>query len=122
MIFYEAPHRLLAALEDMSAVFGPDRPAALCRELTKLHEETVRTTLAGALDRWRETPPRGEFVLVVAGAPPREEAALTLEEGVALVLRRRGEGLGLKEAVRQVSADTGLPKNQLYDAALRAAR
>ena len=122
MIFYEAPHRLLAALEDMAAVFGPDRPAALCRELTKLHEETVRTTLAGALERWRETPPRGEFVLVVAGAPPREEAALTLEEGVALVLRRRGEGLGLKEAVRQVSADTGLPKNQLYDAALRAAR
>ena len=120
MLFYEAPHKLLTTLEDMAAVFGPDRPVTLCRELTKLHEEVVRTTLAGALDRWRETAPRGEFVLVVAGAPARKEASLTLEEGVALVLRRRAEGMGLKEAVRQVAADTGLPKNRLYDAALRA--
>ena len=120
MFFYEAPHKLLTTLADMAAVFGGDRPVTLCRELTKLHEETLRTTLDGALERWREIPPRGEFVLVVAGAPARKEAAVSLEEGVALVLRRREEGLGLKEAVRQVAADTGLPKNQLYDAALRA--
>ena len=119
MIFYEAPHKLLATLADMTAVFGGDRPATLCRELTKLHEEIIRTTLEEALERWRETPPRGEFVLVVAGAPARAEAAVSLEEGVELVLRRRAEGLGLKEAVRQVAADTGLPKNRLYDAALR---
>jgi len=120
MIFYEAPHKLVGTLEDLAAAFGGDRPITLCRELTKLHEETIRTTLSGALERWRETAPRGEFVLVVAGAAPREKAALTLEEGVALVLRRREEGMKLKEAVRQVSADTGLPKNQLYDAALKA--
>ena len=120
MIFYEAPHKLLGTLADMAAVFGGDRPVALCRELTKLHEETVRTTLAEALERWQATPPRGEFVLVIAGAPPREKAQVTLEEGVELVLRRREAGMGLKEAVRQVAADTGLPRNQLYDAALRA--
>ncbi len=119
MIFYEAPHKLLGTLADMAAVFGGDRPVALCRELTKLHEETVRTTLAEALERWQATPPRGEFVLVIAGAPPREKAQVTLEEGVELVLRRREAGMGLKEAVRQVAADTGLPRNQLYDAALR---
>ena len=120
MIFYEAPHKLMTTLEDMAAAFGGDRPITLCRELTKFHEETIRTTLAGALERWKDTAPRGEFVLVLAGAPPREKVAITLEEGVALVLRRREEGMKLKEAVRQVSADTGLPKNQLYDAALKA--
>ena len=120
MIFYEAPHKLLTTLEDMAEAFGGDRPITLCRELTKLHEETIRTTLSGALERWKDVSPRGEFVLVLAGAPPKEKVAVTLEEGVELVLRRREEGMKLKEAVRQVSADTGLPKNQLYDAALKA--
>ena len=120
MIFYEAPHKLLTTLEDMAAVFGGGRAVTLCRELTKLHEETVRTTFSAALERWRETPPRGEFVLVVAGAPPREKAGVTLEEGVAMVLRRRQEGMKLKEAVRRVADDTGLARNQLYSAALDA--
>ena len=120
MIFYEAPHKLLATLEDMAAVFGGDRAVTLCRELTKLHEETVRTTFSAALERWQETPPRGEFVLVVAGAPAREKAGVTLEEGVAMVLRRRQEGMKLKEAVRRVADDTGLARNQLYSAALDA--
>ena len=120
MIFYEAPHKLLATLEDMAAVFGGDRAVTLCRERTKLHEETVRTTFSAALERWQETPPRGEFVLVVAGAPAREKAGVTLEEGVAMVLRRRGEGLKLKEAVRRVADDTGLARNKLYSAALEA--
>ena len=119
MIFYEAPHKLLTTLQDMLEVFG-DRSLALCRELTKLHEETIRTTLAAAVERYRETPPRGEFVLVLAGAEPVKEAVVTLDEGVELVRRRREEeGIGMKEAVRAVAADTGLNRNELYAAALK---
>ena len=118
MIFHEAPHKLLSTLEDLSAAFGPDRPVALCRELTKLHEETIRTTLGQAADRWRDAAPKGEFVLVVAGRPPRREAAVTLEEAVEQVLALRDGGLRLKDAARQVAEDTGLSKNELYAAAL----
>lgn len=119
MIFYEAPHKLTATLADLYAAFG-DRPITLCRELTKLHEETRRTTLAQAVAYYDENAPKGEFVLVVAGAEPVEETAVTLEEGVQLVLTLREGGQRMKDAVRQVSADTGLNKNELYDAALKA--
>ena len=118
MVFYEAPHKLLTTLEDLYEAFG-DRPISLCRELTKLHEETIRTTLAQAVERYRETPPKGEFVLVVAGAEPKEEAAVTLEEAVALVLRRREEGMRMKDAVKEVAALTGVNKNELYAAAVK---
>ena len=118
MIFHEAPHKLLNTLQDLSAVFGPDRPVALCRELTKLHEETIRTTLGQALERYRETAPKGEFVLVVAGRPPRQKAAVTADEAVERVLALRDQGMRLKDAARQVAADTGLSKNELYAAAL----
>ena len=121
MIFYEAPHKLLTTLQDMLEVFG-DRPLALCRELTKIHEETIRTTLSAAVERYTQTPPKGEFVLVLSGAEPVEETAVTLEEGVAMVQRRRDEGMGMKEAVRTVAADTGLNRNELYSAALQADR
>ena len=119
MVFYEAPHKLRGTLDDLLAAFG-DRPVALCRELTKLHEEVRRTTLAQAVDFYRENDPKGEFVLVLAGAEPVQEAAVTLEEGVALVLARRAGGERMKDAVRQVSADTGQNKNELYAAALAA--
>lgn len=119
MIFYEAPHKLRTTLADLLEAFG-DRPAALCRELTKLHEETIRTTLAAAVAYYETTEPKGEFVLVIAGAPPREEFSVTLDEGVAMVLRRREQGERMKDAVRQVCADTGLNKNELYEAALKA--
>ena len=118
MVFYEAPHKLRSTLADLLETFG-DRPIALCRELTKLHEETIRTTLAQAVDFYRDNEPKGEFVLVLAGAQPEEGSALTLEEGVSLVLRKRMAGLGMKEAVRQVAADTGLSRKDLYAAALR---
>ena len=81
MIFYEAPHKLRATLEDLHAAFG-DRPVALCRELTKLHEEVRRTTLAQAEAYYREVEPRGEFVLVVAGGPEPASPELSLEEAV----------------------------------------
>ena len=87
MIFHEAPHKLRATLEDLRETFGPDRRVALCRELTKLHEETVRTTLGEAAAYYQENTPKGEYVLVVAGSPPRETAAVTLEEGTEQVLR-----------------------------------
>lgn len=118
MVFYEAPHKLRSTLADLLETFG-DRPIALCRELTKLHEETIRTTLAQAVDFYWDNEPKGEFVLVLAGAQPEEGSALTLEEGVSLVLRKRMAGLGMKEAVRQVAADTGLSRKDLYAAALR---
>ena len=119
MVFHEAPHKLRPTLSDMLEILG-DRPIALCRELTKLHEETMRTTLQGAVDHYRNNEPRGEYVLVVGGAKRQEGPAMTMEEGVARVLRLREEGLRMKDAVRQVSADTGLNKNDLYDAALKA--
>ncbi len=118
MIFHEAPHKLLSTLEDLSAAFGPERPVALCRELTKLHEETIRTTLGQAADHWRDTAPKGEFVLVVAGRPPRQEAAMTVEEAVERVLALRDGGMRLKDAAREVADATGLSKNELYAAAL----
>ena len=122
MIFYEAPHKLLTTLEDLAAVFGPDRSVALCRELTKLHEETMRTTLAQAVEWYREREPKGEYVLVLDGAERREESAVTLERGVELVLERRARGERMKDAVRQVASDTGLARNELYEAALEASR
>ena len=118
MVFYEAPHKLCGTLEDLYEAFG-DRKLALCQELTKLHEETRRTTLGQAVAYYRENPPKGEFVLVVAGAEPVEEAAVTLEEGVGMVLERREAGERMKDAVRQVALDTGLNRNDLYNAALK---
>ena len=118
MIFYEAPHKLLATLEDMAQVFGSDRPISLCRELTKLHEEVVRTTLGGAIAKYTETPPKGEFVLVLAGAPEvvKEEASAT--DAAARVAQLMEEGMSRKDAVKQTAKELDLPKNVVYDAAL----
>ena len=119
MVFHEAPHRLRQTLADMAELLG-DRPAALCRELTKLHEDTVRTTLAQVAAYYAANEPRGEYVLVVAGREKQTAPALTLEEGVARVLALRDGGMKLKDAVRRVADDTALPRNALYDAALHA--
>ena len=118
MIFYEAPHKLRATLEDLAEAFGPERRISLCRELTKLHEEVRRTTLGEAVRWYAENPPRGEFVLVVEGAPESVEEAITLEDGLALVDRLRAEGRSLRDAVKLAAKETGLPKNQLYDLAV----
>lgn len=118
MVFHEAPHRLRATLADMAEVLG-DRPVALCRELTKLHEDTVRTTLAQAAAYYAANDPRGEYVLVVAGREKQQGPQLTLEQGVERVLRLREDGMRMKDAVRQVADDTGLSRNDLYDAALK---
>ena len=118
MIFYEAPHKLLSTLEDMEKVFGPQRPISLCRELTKLHEEVIRTTLSGALALYAQQSPKGEFVLVVAGAEPEEKPQATAEEAADQVARLMEQGLSRKDAVKQTAEALGLPKNLVYDAAL----
>ena len=120
MIFYEAPHKLLATLRDLTDAFGEDRRISLCRELTKLHEEIRRTTLGGAAAYYAENPPRGEFVLVVAGAEEQAEEGCTLDAALALVRARMADGLSTKDAVKQVAKLTGFAKNQLYDAVVRA--
>ena len=117
MIFYEAPHKLMRTLEDMKNTFGADRRIALCRELTKLHEQTIRTTLGGALEHFVQTPPKGEFVLVIDGAP-EEENELTIDDALELVERYMGEGLGRKAACKKAAADTGFSSNELYEASL----
>ena len=119
MIFYEAPHKLPATLEDMKKAFGGERKISLCRELTKLHEEVFRTTLDGAISHYEQNPPRGEFVLIVAGAEEEQEQALTLEDAIALCQSRIESGMSKKDAVKLVSSETGFPKNALYDAILK---
>lgn len=116
MIFYEAPHKLLSTLEDMLAALG-NRRICLVRELTKLHEEIFRTTLAEAVAHYRETPPRGEFVLIVEGAQKKEEAPVSLEDAVQLArCRMDKEGLSASMAAKAVAAETGLKKGDIYKA------
>ena len=118
MVFYEAPHKLLATLADMAEVFGPERPISLCRELTKLHEEVVRTTLGAAIEQYTQSPPKGEFVLVVSGAPAVEKVMATPADAAARVAQLMEEGLSRKDAVTQAAKELDLPKNVVYDAAL----
>ena len=118
MIFYEAPHKLLSTLEDLAEFFGADRKISLCRELTKLHEEVVRTTLGEAIEKYTANAPKGEFVLVVDGAAPVEKEVPTAEDAGEMVKRLMSEGLSRKDAIKQTAKELDLPKNVVYDAAL----
>ncbi len=118
MVFYEAPHKLLSTLEDMAQVFGPERPISLCRELTKLHEEVVRTTLGEAIEKYTQNAPKGEFVLVVAGAAEEIKEEATAEDAAQMVHRLMAEGLSRKDAVKETAKALDMPKNAVYDAAL----
>lgn len=120
MIFYEAPHKLLITLVDLAEAFGSDRPICLCRELTKLHEEAIRTTLGQALSYYQENSPRGEYVLVLQGAAPRVQEAPSVEVCLEEIAALRSSGLSLKDAVKQVSKKSGVPRNTLYDAAVQS--
>lgn len=117
LIFYEAPHKLIYTLQDMREALG-DRRIALCRELTKLHEEVIRTTFSGALELYKDQSPRGEYVLIVEGAPEPEPARPSLEEAVQQVKALRASGLPVSEAARQVAKETGYKKGELYRLAL----
>ena len=119
MIFYEAPHKLLTTLEDLKEAFGEERGISLCRELTKLHEEVVRTTLGEAVAKYTENPPKGEFVLVVAGAPAEEKEVASETDAATRVAQLMAEGLSRKDAVKQTAKELDLPKNVVYDIALK---
>ena len=118
MIFYEAPHKLTATLADMVETFGPDRSISLCRELTKLHEEVVRTTLSQALERYTTQPPKGEFVLVVAGAPLPEAPTSDPEDASSRLRDLMESGMSRKDAVKQTARELKLPKNTVYELSL----
>lgn len=123
MIFYEAPHKLRATLDDLCAAFGGERRISLSRELTKLHEETLRMTLAEAVAYFAETAPRGEFVMIVEGAPDvvdEDAEDDRMARALNAVQKRIENGETLKDAVKMVSADLGVKKNALYQLALEA--
>lgn len=118
MIFYEAPHKLLSTLKDMQGAFG-DRKIALCRELTKLHEQILRITFTQAIELYEVNPPRGEFVLVVEGksteAIKEEQEALwqklSIEQHIQMYLE---SGIDEKEALKKVAKDRGVSKRDIY--------
>ena len=118
MIFYEAPHKLRDTLDDLAKTFGADRRIALCRELTKLHEEILRTDLAGAVAHYGQVEPKGEFVLILEGAAPVAEEEISPELALERMEQLRRQGLSLKQAAKQAAEELSLPKNKLYDLAL----
>lgn len=118
MVFFEAPTRVASTLADMAAEFGAERRAAVCRELTKLHEEVVRGSLA-ELAEWAQAGVRGEVVIVVAGAEAR---ATRFPDAVTQVLELVRSGTRLKDAAAEVSAHTGHSSRELYQAALAVRR
>ena len=121
MIFYEAPHKLRRTLSDFEKLFGGEREIAVVRELTKIHEEVWRTTLREAAAHYREHEPRGEYVLVIAGAEPPllEEPAYTIREAVSMARGLMEEGTPPSEAARLAAKDTGLRKAEIYKALTR---
>ncbi|MGY1694492.1 MULTISPECIES: 16S rRNA (cytidine(1402)-2'-O)-methyltransferase [unclassified Geodermatophilus] len=118
MVFFESPHRLADALADAAEALGGDRAAAVCRELTKTHEEVRRGSLA-ELAAWAADGVRGEITVVVAGAVPRP-VSLSPAELAALVAEEEAAGAGRKDAIRAVVARTGLPRRTVYDAVVAA--
>lgn len=115
MLFHEAPHKLQATLDDFLAVFGASRRIALCRELTKLNEEVLRMTLEQAVDYCRQTPPRGEYVLVVEGASRADAAVFWSEMDIPTHVRYYMDaGMSKMDAIKQTARDRGLPKNAVY--------
>ena len=114
MIFYEAPHKLKATLKDMQKAFG-DREIAIVKELTKIHETVLRTTLGGACEYYETQDPRGEYVLILAGAEKqKEKQPVTLEQAVLIAKDLVSKGISVNEAAKAVAADTGIKKSLIY--------
>ena len=118
ILLYEAPHKLRTTLDDLAAALGADRPVTLCRELTKLHEQIVKTTLGEAIAFYRENDPRGEYVLVVAGAAPAavQDAPPAREDVVAAARALQAGGLPPAAAAKQAAAGTPYTKGEIYKA------
>ena len=119
MIFYEAPHKLLRTLCDLRDTFGGAREITLARELTKLHEEVRRTTLGEAARHYAENPPKGEFVLVIEGAPPKAQEEYTLEDGLAMVTKLQEQGMSARDAVKEAAGVCNLSRKALYDRVMK---
>jgi 16S rRNA (cytidine1402-2'-O)-methyltransferase len=115
LIFYEAPHKLAATLKDMLDVFG-EREISLCRELTKLHEEVLRTTLGEAIVYYETNTPRGEYVLVVAGAKQAPQEKPELTEAVDIARALMETGMAASSAAREAAKTTGHRKSEIYKA------
>lgn len=115
MVFYEAPHKLAATLGDMLAAFG-DREIALVKELTKVHETVERTTLSAAAKKYSEIPPKGEFVLVISGAPEENPPEYTLESAVGFARAQVAAGLSTNEAAKAAAKQYGFKKSDIYKA------
>ncbi len=119
LILHEAPHKLLSALTDMSEVLGSDRRIALCRELTKLNEEIVRTTLGAARDYYSENEPRGEFVLVLEGAADTGKQFWEDMDELAHVDHYISLGMSKNDAIKAAARDRGVPKNEVYQRVIK---
>ena len=115
MIFYEAPHKLPATLRDMYASFG-DRRIAIVREITKIHEQVIRTTFSEALRQIEQEPIKGEIVLIVEGAAPPKAEEVSPEDALTLAERYLGEGLSPTDAAKRAAKQTGLKKGDIYKA------
>ncbi|MVB12263.1 Ribosomal RNA small subunit methyltransferase I [Caprobacter fermentans] len=114
MVFYEAPHKLASTLADMVKAWGGTRRVALVRELTKIHEEVIRTTLSQAADRYANETAKGEFVLVIEGAPEEATAEYSAQDALELARDYLSQGLSAAAAAKQAAAETGRRKNEIY--------
>ena len=115
MLFHEAPHKLQATLDDLARTFGEDRRIAICRELTKAHEEILRLTIGEAVSYYKEQSPRGEYVLVVEGAKDAVTANLwDVMDIPAHVQHYMSGGMAKMDAIKQVARDRGVAKNEIY--------
>lgn len=117
LVFYEAPHKLKTTLGDLAEALGADRNAALCRELTKIHEETLRGTLGELLSHYEENEPRGEYVIVIEGQPP-EKKTFSVEEAAAVAKKLIEEGAKTSDACKEAAKITGISKREIYAAVL----
>ncbi len=115
MIFYEAPHKLAATLKDLYETLG-DREITIVREITKIHEEVIRTRLSEASEKYAENPLKGEIVLVIEGKKEEEESEITLDDALILARKLMDEGMGASMAAKQAAKETGLKKGDIYKA------
>ena len=118
MVFYEAPHKLRRTLVDLLEYMG-DRDIVIARELTKIHEEIIHTTLREAVEMYAVQEPRGEFVLILSGAPVEEEKETTLEKGITLAKEYAAGGLSNSEAAKRAAKETSLAKSDIYKGMVR---
>lgn len=114
LIFYEAPHKLLYTLSDMLEALG-DRKIALCRELTKIHEEVLRGTISEMIEYYKEKSPKGEYVLIIEGAKEEEQEKITLEKACEMAGQLIADGKKASDACKEIAKLTGFSKSEIYN-------